>query len=176
MKCPTCIYDECEDDFCLRYDNYQKRKASKMMRETKTWDQTFMNLALSIAHDRSKDNSTQVGCVLVDEHKDPVAFGYNGFGPGAEETDELWTRPEKYDHVIHAEANAVGRAARRGCSTQGCTAYLTVFCCLPCAKALISAGIVRVVALRLLGHWDESHTKAAKELKRCGVDYEIWNE
>lgn len=147
-----------------------------MMRETQPWDTTFMNLALSIAQDRSKDSSTQVGCVLVDPNKDPVAFGYNGFGPGSEETDELWTRPVKYDHVIHAETNAVGRAARRGCSTEGCTAYLTAFPCLPCAKVLIAAGIVRVVALRLLKGWDDDHRKSAAEFDRCGVKYEIWNQ
>lgn len=144
-----------------------------MMRETKTWDETFMNLALSIAADRSKDSSTQVGCVLVDANKDPVAFGYNGFGPGAEETDELWTRPAKYQHVIHAETNAVGRAARRGCSTESCTCYVTVFPCLPCAKALIAAGVVRVVAKRLLGHWDDDHRAAAEEFERNGIEYVI---
>lgn len=132
-----------------------------------------MNLALSLAADRSKDSSTQVGCVIVDENRDPVAFGYNGFGPGSEETEEMWERPEKYDHVIHAETNAVGRAARRGCSTEGCTAYITAFPCLPCAKILIAAGIKKVVALRLIHGWDDDHRKAAKEFTRCGVGYVI---
>jgi dCMP deaminase len=128
-----------------------------------------MNLALSIAADRSKDPNTQVGCVIVNADKDPVAFGYNGFGPGSNETDELWERPTKYDHVIHAETNAVGRAARRGCSTVDCTAYITAFPCLPCAKVLIAAGIKRVVVSRLLHGWDEDHLKAKMEFERCGV-------
>ena len=143
------------------------------MRRVSPWGVTFMNLALSLAADRSKDSSTQVGCVIVDENRDPVAFGYNGFGPGSEETEEMWERPEKYDHVIHAETNAVGRAARRGCSTEGCTAYITAFPCLPCAKVLIAAGIKEVIALKLIHGWDEDHEKAAKEFNRCGVRYTI---
>lgn len=144
------------------------------MRQVQSWDQTFMNLALSFAEARSKDPSTQVGCVIVNPDNDPVAFGYNGFGAGSEETEELWTtRPVKYQHVIHAEVNAVGRAARRGCPTQGCTAYVTCFPCLACAKTLIAAGISRVVAHRLHSGWDDEHKKAALEFERCGVKYEV---
>jgi dCMP deaminase len=135
-----------------------------------------MNLALSIAEDRSKDPSTQVGCVIVDKNMDPVAFGYNGFGPGAEETEELWQRPVKYDHVIHAETNAVGRAARRGCSTAGCIAYITAFPCLPCAKVLIAAGIKEIHALKLVHGWDDDHQKAAAEFDRVGIQWHIWTQ
>lgn len=143
------------------------------MREVMSWDDTFMLLALRMAECRSKDPSTQVGCVIVNEHKDPVAFGYNGFGEGVLETEAMWQRPEKYDHVIHAETNAIGRAARRGCSTEGCTAYITAFPCLPCAKVLIAAGIKRVVAHKVLHGWDEDHKKAATEFTRCGIEYKI---
>lgn len=139
------------------------------MREIKGWDETFMNLAKSIAKDRSKDPNTQVGCVIVDESKDPVAFGYNGFGPGSAENYDLWQRPKKYDHVIHAETNAVGRAAKRGCATGGCTAYVTAFPCLPCAKVLIAAGIKRVVSGPPLRGWDNDHRKALHEFERNGV-------
>ena len=144
------------------------------MRKIESWDATFMRLAISIADSRSKDPSSQVGCVLVDANRDPVAFGYNGFGEGSPETDALWQRPVKYDHVIHAETNAVGRAAKRGCSTNGCTAYVTAFPCLSCTKELIAAGIVRVVARTVLHGWDDDHRKAVRELDRCGVEHEVW--
>lgn len=143
------------------------------MRSVVSWDNTFMNLAEALAECRSKDPNTQVGCVIVNTNRDPVAFGYNGFGVGAEETSDMWQRPFKYDHVIHAEANAIGRAARRGCSTEGCTAYITAFPCLPCAKLIIAAGIKRVVALKLLHGWNEDHIKATAEFNRCRVVYEI---
>ena len=144
------------------------------MRDVSTWDSTFMMLAEVMADCRSKDPSTQVGCVIVTPDKDPVAFGYNGFGEGSYEDDHLWDRPQKYTHVIHAETNAIGRAAKRGCSTGGCTAYVTAFPCLSCAKQLIAASIIRVVAMRVLHGWDDDHKKAANELNRCSVDYEIW--
>jgi len=161
---------------CQRaHDETTFRPSPTTMRAIKAWDETFMNLAISIADDRSKDSSTQVGCVIVTPDKDPVAFGYNGFGRNSEETDELWSRPEKYDHVIHAEANAIGRAAKRGCATVGCTAYVTVTPCLECAKVLIAAGIHRVVALKSLDGWGDSPEKARIEFDRCGVIYDFWN-
>lgn len=145
------------------------------MRQAMSWGSTFMRLAEIMADCRSKDPNTQVGCVIVNAHKDPIAFGYNGFGAGSLETDKMWERPSKYDHVIHAEANAIGRAAKRGCSTDGCTAYVTAFPCLSCAKQLIAAGITRVVAKEVLRGWDEDHQKAVTEFERCGVRYEIWS-
>ena len=42
------------------------------------WDDYFINIANEIAT-RSKDPSTQVGAVIVDEKHRPVSFGYNGF-------------------------------------------------------------------------------------------------
>jgi dCMP deaminase len=146
------------------------------MREVEPWDHTFMALAKTLADKRSKDPNTQVGCVIVDENKDPVAFGYNGFGSGSEETAKMWERPTKYDHVIHAEANAIGRAARRGCSTEGCTAYVTAYPCLSCAKLLIAAGVKNVIADKLLHGWDEDHMKAKREFWRCGVYERLVNE
>lgn len=146
------------------------------MRQVETWDKTFMALAVTLADKRSKDPNTQVGCVIVDEDRDPVAFGYNGFTPGAEETAKMWQRPEKYDHVIHAETNAIGRAAKRGVSTKGCTVYVTAFPCLPCAKVLIAAGISNVHALRVLNGWNEDHDKAAREFERAGIWWGIWTK
>lgn len=147
------------------------------MRKVKSWDEAFMNLAKSFAADKSKDPNTQVGCVIVDSDLNPVAFGVNGFGAGAPETEELWQRPTKYSRVIHAETNAIGRAAKRGVSTAGCTLYVTAFPCLPCAKLIIAAGINYVVADRLLaGGWDESCRDAAERFKENHIGFEIWNE
>ena len=47
-------------------------------REVINWDHYFMNIANEVAK-RSKDPSTQVGCVIVDEERRPISFGYNGF-------------------------------------------------------------------------------------------------
>lgn len=48
---------------------------------------------------------------------------------------------------IHAEDNALGKAARNGFSTEGATAYVTHSPCRACAKALASHGIKRILYL-----------------------------
>ncbi|MHB9012023.1 MAG: deoxycytidylate deaminase, partial [Ignavibacteriaceae bacterium] len=45
----------------------------------------------------------------------------------------------------HAEMNALTQAAIHGVTLKGATAYITNMSCTTCAKALIAAGIVRVV-------------------------------
>lgn len=47
--------------------------------------------------------------------------------------------------TIHAEINALSQAARKNGGVDGATAYLTHFPCGGCFKALVNAGIVRVV-------------------------------
>jgi deoxycytidylate deaminase len=47
--------------------------------------------------------------------------------------------------TVHAEANAVGRAAKKGNALNGCTAYVTAHPCIECIKLLIAAGCQRVV-------------------------------
>jgi dCMP deaminase len=139
------------------------------MREVKSWDEIHMEMAFKLA-ERSKDPKTQVGCRIVDDENHVIGEGYNGFGAGSEETVELWQRPEKYDHVIHAETNAIGHAAKMGRSTENSTLYVTAFPCLPCAKLVIAAGVSTVVYGVVLHGWNEDSTKALKEFQRCGVD------
>jgi dCMP deaminase len=142
------------------------------MREVQSWGDYFLEMAHMVAS-RSKDPSTQVGCVLVVDNE-VIATGYNGMPAGAEETAGVWERPLKYDLVLHSEVNAVGRAARNGVSTRGAIAYLTHFPCLGCAKVLAGAGISRVVAQRLMATgWDEEHQKAARLFEYAGITYQI---
>ena len=49
--------------------------------------------------------------------------------------------------MSHAEENAVSQAARIGARLKGCTAYVTHAPCARCARALIQAGIERVVVV-----------------------------
>lgn len=108
-----------------------------------------MSLARSTAT-RSKDPVTQVGCVLVDPvSRTMCSAGYNGMVRGVLENAELWGSPIKYTYVCHAEANAVAIAARHGIRTLGCTAYVTCFPCMACARLLIQAGIKHIIVLPL---------------------------
>lgn len=140
------------------------------MRRVEPWENYWMDIAWKVT-ERSKDPSTQVGCVLVNEDQNVVSTGYNGFPPGFDDTPELWNdRAVKYDHVIHAEANAIARAAKSGRITEGSTAYVTHHPCLQCAKTLIAAGVKTVYYDKILRNWDIDHQKASHLMEESGVD------
>lgn len=112
------------------------------------WDVRFLCLAKSIA-EWSKDTSTKVGCVLVKDRR-IISTGYNGLARNL--NDDPKDHPERHDRqlekyswYVHAENNAIYNAALAGVSTAGSTAYVTLAPCLPCAMALIQAGVTKVV-------------------------------
>lgn len=110
------------------------------------WDTYFTLLARLVAS-RSPSDRIHVGCVLVRDNR-LVSSGYNGFVAGL--AHEPVIRVDVYGisheiNTVHAEQNAITDAARRGISVNQTVAYITHFPCMDCAKALISAGIRRVV-------------------------------
>lgn len=106
------------------------------------WHVRFMHLAAHVAK-WSKDPSTQVGCVLVDDDRKVVGMGYNGFPRGvADGADRYADRSIKYPMVVHAEANAVLNAVA---STRGTIAYVTHHPCADCMGLLIQAGVRSII-------------------------------
>lgn len=111
------------------------------------WDDYFMGVAMAVGA-KSKDASARVGCVLVGADNEVRATGFNGFPRGVDEwPGARHQRPEKYLWTEHAERNAIYAAARTGVATLGCRAYLPWFPCMDCARALVQAGIVELVAV-----------------------------
>tara|TARA_R110000868_G_scaffold41826_1_gene142269 strand:+ start:126 stop:566 length:441 start_codon:yes stop_codon:yes gene_type:complete len=109
------------------------------------WDKRYLDLATNIAS-WSKDRSTGTGAIIVDDHKDIVSIGYNGFPKGSDDdVDARHERPAKYMYTEHAERNAIYNAARKGVSTNNCTMYLMWFPCADCARGIIQSGIKRLV-------------------------------
>ena len=106
-------------------------------------DKVFINIA--------KETSTlshcvrsKVGAVLVKDGN-IISFGYNGTPSGMDnccEKDDV-----TFAHVIHAECNAILKAAKTGNSVDGSTLYLTLSPCLDCSKLILQSGIKRVVYL-----------------------------
>ena len=86
------------------------------------WDSYFMKIAYAVS-ERSTCDRAFVGCVLVLE-KRILTTGFNGSPAGLPHCDE---------------------AALHGVSTKGATCYVTHLPCINCTKALINAGIVRLV-------------------------------
>jgi dCMP deaminase len=113
-------------------------------REVLPWRDYWMNEAKGVAT-RSKDPSSQVGCVLV-HNNERLGSGYNGFIAKCDESKMSWDRPMKYHLVIHAEMNAVMRALTRkpGELTllpEGTKAYVTDGPCDNCLKHMLQTGV-----------------------------------
>lgn len=109
------------------------------------WDSYFMKIARDVA-ERSTCDRAMVGCVLVVD-KRILTTGFNGSPSGQPHCDEVGHLMVDGHCVrtIHAETNAIIQAALHGVSTRGATCYVTHFPCINCSKALINAGIVRLV-------------------------------
>ena len=113
------------------------------------WDEYFMKIAETVAL-KSKDPSSKMGCVIVDENKRVVSLGYNGMLQGADESKmTLSERPMKYYFAIHSEMNALIFARR---DLTGCTVYNRVATCENCLKYCLQAGIKRFVYKELRVH------------------------
>jgi dCMP deaminase len=120
------------------------------------WDEYFMNIARAV-RTRSNCTSAAKGAILVRD-KQIVSTGYNGTPRGLKNCNEggckrcadrvLQTSGQKLDECTcsHAEENAIVQAALHGIPTKGATLYTTFTPCLTCAKMIINAGIVRIVA------------------------------
>lgn len=127
------------------------------------WDNRFMKLAREIST-WSKDPSSKIGAVIVDDDRRILATGYNGFPRGVEDTEErLNDKEQKYARVVHAEANALLSALYSGVSVKGATLYVWGLpVCGDCTKLVIQSGIQRVVV---------TYPEYAKEKWQ-----KIWNE
>jgi dCMP deaminase len=114
------------------------------MPEAMGWREWVFAMAGTTAR-KSKDKSTQVGCVIVGPGREIRSLGYNGFPRGVNDNaPERHERPLKYMIVVHAEANAIANAARSGVSLEGCSLYCTHPPCSRCAALIINAGISHV--------------------------------
>lgn len=137
------------------------------------WDQRFLNLAVHVAC-WSKDPSTRVGAVIVGPDREILTTGYNGFPRGVNDDPErLIDRDTKLLFTDHAERNCVNHAARTGVRLKGATAYVTAPPCAGCARALIQAGITRVVYAPpppgLKQRWAADFNAAETMFKEAGI-------
>ncbi|MBW3001640.1 dCMP deaminase family protein [Candidatus Woesearchaeota archaeon] len=119
-----------------------------------SWDEYFMVLA-KVAATRSTCLSRPTGAVIV-LNKQVLATGYNGSMPGmpnCSDEGKCFRRNlnvpdhEKNDYArnVHAEANAIARAARKGIPIKDATLYVTLFPCYTCLKLLVAAGIKELI-------------------------------
>lgn len=106
-------------------------------------DEVFINIAKEVGT-LSYCTRSKVGAVLVKDGN-VISFGYNGTPAGMDNTCE--ENDVTKDEVIHAEMNAILKAAKSGNAVDGSTLYLSLSPCQNCCKLIIQSGIKRVVYL-----------------------------
>lgn len=113
------------------------------------WKDKMIGLAEHVAQ-WSKDDSTKVGAVVINERGTVLSLGYNEFSRGVRDNvPERRQRPLKYKFTPHAEANAVYNAAAEGISLDGGIMFVTLCPCSSCANAIVQSGIRKVYAPKI---------------------------
>ena len=157
------------------YEAYMRRRNREEDARESKWDNRFMELAKTIST-WSKDPSSKIGAVAVNDERRILATGYNGFPKGVEDTEERLNKRElKYPLIVHAESNALMNALYSGVSVKDATIYVYGLpVCPECAKLIIQSGVRRVVIKpntpmtpqTWVDRWDE---QSAPMFKEAGV-------
>ena len=142
------------------------------------WDNRIFDIAKSVA-EWSKDPSTKVACVAVDDSHRILSTGYNGFPRNIDDLPEkLSNRETKLIYTSHAEKNCIYNACFHGISLNKSTVYV-YGCpiCYECSKGLIQVG---VKSIKSKYSEEYTHTKWYAEskfisesmFKEAGVEYD----
>ena len=114
----------------------------KHMKTQLDWDNFYLNIAKLTAQ-QSYASDRKVGAIIVKDDN-IISFSYNGTLRGTH-NDTCDQHGRTFATTLHAELQAIAKVARSTQSTEGSTMYCTTSPCIECAKAIVSAGIARVV-------------------------------
>ena len=158
------LYHDVKIVFDLIKERFSNKWSGFKRQDYIDWDEYFMGVAMLSAM-RSKDPSSQVGACIVNQDKQIVATGYNGWPINISDDLLPWTREgsvldKKYVYVVHAEANAITNSP---VSLKGSTIYVALHPCNECAKLIIQSGIKEVVYISNK-YKDLDEYKASKKL------------
>ncbi len=137
--------------------------------------QEMLRNAYHVAEFYSDDPNTKNGAVLVNREGRPIASAANCFARGVITTPDRLQRPKKYAFMEHAERNVIYAAALKGEITEGATLYSPWYACADCARAIVQAGIVRVIGHKQMfdrtpEHWKESIAYGNEMFREAGVE------
>jgi len=146
------------------------------------WHSYFMSMAY-LAATRSRDESTNIGAVIVTKDNFVVSTGYNSFPSGIkDDVPDRQKRPQKYFYFEHAERNAILLAANNGVRVNGCIMYTQGTPCADCARAIIQSGICKLVThkdwdtkTKMLETWTENRKAGREMLQEHGVELLAWS-
>ena len=142
-----------------------------------SWKKWHLGLANYVSG-KSKDRSTKVGAVIVDDDNTVLATGFNSFPRGVnDDVDERHERPAKYMWTEHAERNAIYNAARQVLKGSTLVLQYAPCPCTDCTRGVIQSGIKKIIVPKGaffpgIGKWDESLKVAKEMLDEAGVEIE----
>lgn len=134
----------------------------------------FLPMATAVAA-MSKSPTSKVGAIVLGPDFEVRSTGWNGAprGSKADEDSRSEDRDARLLWTAHAEANAIAQAARAGTALKGCYMLVTHTPCAECAKLIVQAGIVVVVAPKpdpdFSDRWKVSLMATRSMLRECGV-------
>ena len=145
-----------------------------------SWDEYFLGIMEAVST-RATCERARSGAVIVRDRR-IISTGYVGAPKGLPHCDEVGhmfkksikpdgTETQNCIRTTHAEMNAVVQAALHGVSLKDSTLYCRMEPCWDCAKAVMSAGIRRVVCQ--MQYKDSEITRDA--FKQAGIELVVLN-
>lgn len=135
-----------------------------------TWE-GLLTGAEMYAAGRSSDPARQVGALIVNPTGQVISFGANRLPNRIAVTERRIVRPLKTAFIEHAERDAIVGAARHGIRLDGSTMVAPWAACADCARAIIGAGIVRLVRRPIpASRWNYSIELGDTMLREAGIN------
>jgi dCMP deaminase len=146
-----------------------------------SWDEYFMDLAAEVGKRGTCDRGRS-GCVIV-KNKRVLTTGYVGSPSRIQHCDDIGHQMKSTTHedgrvsnhcvrTTHAEQNAICQAAKNGIPLDGSSLYCKMEPCYICAKMIINAGIVRVIAEKKY----HGSVESREIFSRSGIKLDLLND
>lgn len=143
------------------------------MANRQSWDEYFVELLDHLSSRSTCDRGKPATIITKDNRI--LSTGYAGSPSGLPHCDDVGhelatmikengTQSQHCIRTIHSEINAIVNAARYGIALEGGTLYSTMTPCYSCAKAVINAGIKRIIVKNRY-HTDERSIEAFREAR-----------
>jgi len=118
--------------------------------------------------------STHNAAFLVDNDR-IVLKGLNILPPGVKKLKERLEGDNKHIYPNHAERDVIYKAACDGIPTKGLTMIMPWLPCIPCANAIITAGIKKLIVHKQMVErtregWQEELKNAVQIMKEASVE------
>jgi len=122
---------------------------------------------------KSNHPSTHNAALLVNENK-IVLRGVNILPHGVKPIKKRFEGQNKHTYLNHAERDVIYKAAKNGISTKNLTMVMPWLPCIPCANAIISSGIKKLIIHKQMvertdDRWENELIDAVQIMKEAKV-------